>query len=77
MLITMGLLVLAGNTCYPVFLRLIIWALYRLLPDNNNFLEHKTTLRFLLGKLSFLISALLNRITLRLARRGPGVEKSP
>lgn len=47
-LITMGLMILAGNTCYPVFLRLIIWALFTLLPDNEKFLEHKTTLRFLL-----------------------------
>ncbi|KAK4097103.1 TrkH-domain-containing protein [Parathielavia hyrcaniae] len=30
-LITMGLLVLAGNTAYPVFLRLIIWSLLKLL----------------------------------------------
>lgn len=48
MLITMGLLILAGNTCYPVFLRLIIWTLFSLLPDNESFLEYKTTLRFLL-----------------------------
>lgn len=48
MLITMGLMILAGNTCYPVFLRLIIWILFSLLPDNEKFLEHKTTLRFLL-----------------------------
>lgn len=27
MLITMSLLILAGNTCYPVFLRWIVWAL--------------------------------------------------
>lgn len=53
MLITMGLMILAGNTCYPVFLRLIIWTLFSLLPDNEKFLEHKTTLRFLLGKSSF------------------------
>ena len=48
MLITMGLMILAGNTCYPVFLRLILWTLSSLLPDNEKFLEHKTTLRFLL-----------------------------
>ncbi|CAD6566520.1 MAG: hypothetical protein ASARMPRED_009072 [Alectoria sarmentosa] len=48
MLITMGLMILAGNTCYPVFLRLIIWTLSSLLPDNEKFLEHKITLRFLL-----------------------------
>ena len=48
MLITMGLMILAGNTCYPVFLRLIIWMHFNLLPDNEKFLEHRTTLRFLL-----------------------------
>ncbi|KAK4124236.1 TrkH-domain-containing protein [Parathielavia appendiculata] len=30
-LITMGLLILAGNTAYPVFLRLIVWSLLKLL----------------------------------------------
>lgn len=44
----MGLMILAGNTCYPVFLRLIIWTLLRSLPDNEKFLECRTTLRFLL-----------------------------
>lgn len=77
MLVSMGLMILAGNTCYPVFLRLIIWALYNLLPDNKDFLEHKTTLRFMLGKLSFLINAFPNRINLQLARRDLGVHKSP
>lgn len=48
MLITAGLMILAGNTCYPVFLRLIIWSLFMLLPDNDGFSEYKTTLRFLL-----------------------------
>ena len=47
-LITMGLMILAGNTCYPVFLRLLIWTLFHLLPDNEKFLEPRTTLRFLL-----------------------------
>ena len=44
----MGLLILAGNTCYLVFLRLIIWSLWKLIPDNEKFSEDKTTLRFLL-----------------------------
>ena len=44
----MGLMVLAGNTCYPVFLRLIIWTLFTTLPDNEKFSDYKTTLRFLL-----------------------------
>ena len=48
MLITMGLMILAGNTCYPVFLRFYIWVIWRLIPDNDRFREHKTTLRFLL-----------------------------
>ena len=48
MLITTGLMILAGNTCYPVFLRLIIWSLFTLLPANDRFSEYKTTLRFLL-----------------------------
>lgn len=47
MLITMGLLILAGNTCYPVFLRLIIWTIWKFLPDNI-WKDHKITLRFLL-----------------------------
>lgn len=48
MLITMGLMILAGNTCYPIFLRLIIWTMFKLIPDNGRFQEHKSTLRFLL-----------------------------
>jgi len=28
MLITMALMILAGNTAYPVFLPLIVWALW-------------------------------------------------
>ncbi|MCJ1405543.1 hypothetical protein MMC11_008771 [Xylographa trunciseda] len=48
MLITMSLLILAGNTCYPVFLRFIIWAMHELLPDSPAFTETKSTLRFLL-----------------------------
>ena len=44
----MGLLILAGNTCYPVFLRLIIWTLYKLTPDNEFCRETRITLRFLL-----------------------------
>ncbi len=63
MLITMGLLILAGNTwyvfrvspinypnvhSYPIFLRLIIWTLLKLMPDIDRFREHRVTLRFLL-----------------------------
>ncbi|KAF2737124.1 putative potassium transporter [Polyplosphaeria fusca] len=49
MLITMGLLILAGNTCYPVFLRLIVWTLLRLLPTNERFNDYRETLQFLLN----------------------------
>lgn len=35
-LITMSLLILAGNTCYPIFLRLIIWTFYKLTPKNES-----------------------------------------
>ena len=48
MLITMGLLILAGNTCYPVFLRAIIWTMWKLMPSNEGWGETKVTLRFLL-----------------------------
>ena len=44
----MGLLILAGNTSYPIFLRLILWTLLTLLPDSEKFLQHRITLRFLL-----------------------------
>lgn len=48
MLITMGLLILAGNTCYPIFLRLIIWTLLKLMPDNDDWEHSRKTLQFLL-----------------------------
>ncbi|KAI9785960.1 MAG: hypothetical protein M1839_008226 [Geoglossum umbratile] len=48
MLITMGLLILAGNTCYPIFLRLIIWVLQALIPGGENYREYRETLQFLL-----------------------------
>ena len=48
MLITMSLMILAGNTCYPIFLRLILWTLWKLVPDTGKWHEHKHTLRFLL-----------------------------
>lgn len=48
MLITMGLLILAGNTCYPIFLRLIVWTIWKLMPSNDSWEEDKSTLRFLL-----------------------------
>jgi Trk-type K+ transport system membrane component len=48
MLITMSLLILAGNTCYPIFLRLIVWTFYKLVPDNESWGEFSNTLKFLL-----------------------------
>lgn len=46
-LLTVGLLILAGNTCYPVFLRGITWSLWKFLPSKR-FRRTKETLRFLL-----------------------------
>ncbi|MCJ1398338.1 hypothetical protein MMC11_001536 [Xylographa trunciseda] len=48
MLIAMSLLILAGNTCYPVFLRLILWSFIKVLPDRGAYIETKSTVRFLL-----------------------------
>ncbi|KAE8417999.1 cation transport protein-domain-containing protein [Aspergillus pseudocaelatus] len=48
MLITMGLLILAGNTCYPIFLRCILYVLLQMLPENDCFSHYRHTLRFLL-----------------------------
>ncbi|EAW13680.1 putative cation transporter [Aspergillus clavatus NRRL 1] len=48
MLITMGLLILAGNTCYPIFLRCILYGMKHLLPKHKYFREMRATLRFVL-----------------------------
>jgi len=48
MLITMSLLILAGNTCYPIFLRLILWTLLKMMPDHGHWKDHRNTLTFLL-----------------------------
>ena len=48
MLLTMTLLILAGNTAYPLFLRLIIWAMWRCCPDTHSWHDWRITLRFLL-----------------------------
>ena len=32
-LLTLGLLILAGNTCFPPFLRLIVWLLEKMIPE--------------------------------------------
>ncbi|KAF2139867.1 uncharacterized protein K452DRAFT_231520 [Aplosporella prunicola CBS 121167] len=47
-LLSMGLFILAGNTCYPIFLRLIIWTFRKLLPDNEKWSDLRYTLQFLL-----------------------------
>ena len=48
MLITMGLLILAGNTAYPIFLRLIVWTLLKLVPKSERWEDFRKTLQFLL-----------------------------
>ncbi|KAK1510108.1 cation transporter [Colletotrichum abscissum] len=50
-LITMGLLILAGNTAYPLFLRLIFWAALKTLratTTEEKLAELKSTLKFIL-----------------------------
>ncbi|KAK5653277.1 hypothetical protein OQA88_9176 [Cercophora sp. LCS_1] len=50
-LITMGLLILAGNTAYPLFLRLIFWTAWKglqLVTDDNAYVDTKLTLEFIL-----------------------------
>ncbi|KAH6623862.1 hypothetical protein F5144DRAFT_595959 [Chaetomium tenue] len=50
-LLTMGLLILAGITAYPVFLRLIVWSLRRLLTlliKEDEYTGLKDTLKFIL-----------------------------
>lgn len=50
-LITMGLLILAGNTAYPIFLRLIIWSLLKVLSavtKGDECSDLKDTFRFIL-----------------------------
>ncbi|KAI5288608.1 hypothetical protein KEM54_005076 [Ascosphaera aggregata] len=47
-LLTMGFLILAGHTCYPVFLRLIIWTWSKVLPSEQRWHDLRVTLQFLL-----------------------------
>ncbi|OAQ65743.1 cation transporter [Purpureocillium lilacinum] len=50
-LITMSLMILAGNTAYPIFLRLIIWAILKVLrvaTDDETSCDLKSTLEFIL-----------------------------
>jgi hypothetical protein len=48
LLLTMGLLILAGNTMYPVFLRWIVWTIRQILPRNKEWSDARATLQFLL-----------------------------
>ncbi|OTA34255.1 hypothetical protein BTJ68_06753 [Hortaea werneckii EXF-2000] len=57
MLLTMGLLILAGNTCFPIFLRFIIWTMWKTIENpfaaerwfkGEPWDERRRTLRFLL-----------------------------
>lgn len=48
LLLSMGLLILAGNTAYPIFLRLALWIMWKLLPDSAYWHYEKETVRFLL-----------------------------
>ncbi|KAH8669599.1 cation transport protein-domain-containing protein [Tricladium varicosporioides] len=52
-LITMGVMILAGNTAYPLFLRLILWTMLKVLtilfPDTTVHAPWKATLRFILA----------------------------
>ncbi|RHZ49747.1 putative potassium transporter [Aspergillus thermomutatus] len=47
-LLTMGLLVLAGNTLYPCILRFIIWTMRRLMTNRLSWETWKVTLDFIL-----------------------------
>ncbi|KAL2060670.1 hypothetical protein VTL71DRAFT_9311 [Oculimacula yallundae] len=51
-LITMGMMILAGNTAYPLILRLILWLMLKFLtffyPNPSTHSTHKATLRFIL-----------------------------
>ena len=50
LLITMGFLILAGNMCYPIFLRLVVRTMLKIVErlDGEVWAERATTLRFLL-----------------------------
>ena len=47
-LVTMGMLILAGNTLYPCFLRFIVWSMRRLMPDRPSWNSWRITLDFIL-----------------------------
>ncbi|KAJ6121100.1 hypothetical protein N7523_005380 [Penicillium sp. IBT 18751x] len=47
-LLTLGMLILAGNTLYPCFLRFIIWTMRVLMPKNQRWESWRVTLDFIL-----------------------------
>ena len=50
-LLTLSLLILAGNTCFPPFLRLTLWTMKKLIPENPTSLKwqiRRRTLEFCL-----------------------------
>lgn len=47
MLMTMTFLILSGNTCYPIFLRLV-WTFLKLIPRGESWSDRRKTLQFLL-----------------------------
>ncbi|EKV18900.1 Potassium transporter, putative [Penicillium digitatum PHI26] len=47
-LLTMGFLILAGNTLFPCFLRFIIWTMRIMLPDRPRWQSWRITLDFIL-----------------------------
>ncbi|KAJ5676582.1 uncharacterized protein N7477_002215 [Penicillium maclennaniae] len=48
-LLTLGMLILAGNTLYPCFLRFIIWTMRDLMPNNPRWESWRVTLDFILN----------------------------
>lgn len=47
--LTMGLCILAGNPAYPVFLRVVLWTMLRVLPKDSRYAEHRDTIEFILS----------------------------
>jgi Trk-type K+ transport system membrane component len=52
-LLLMSFLAYAGNTCYPCLLRLVIWIMFKLAPENSFM---KEPLNFLLKYLYAVVS---------------------
>lgn len=47
-LLTLGLLILAGNTCFPIFLRLTLWIIKCCIPKTEEWEKKKLLLNFIL-----------------------------